>query len=132
MRATWDRSRVIAVLARLKDDGISVEQMRKMAGAHRATIYRWMDGAVQPDWVHVRNLAWAIYPRRPDDARELIDASGWPWQDPPEPQPEPLVAPELAESLRRNAPEDAEEIIAELERRRAARLSEPREGQAAS
>lgn len=101
-----------------------------MAHVNRATIYRWIGGEVTPDWIPVRTLAWAVFPRQPDLARELVEASGWPWQEPPEPAPEPLVAPELAESLRRYAPDDAEDIIAELERRRSA--SAPRADPAAS
>jgi AcrR family transcriptional regulator len=132
MRRTWDRTRVIAVLVELRDNGITVQQMSKMAGVTRATIYRWIGGEVTPDWIPVRTLAWAIWPRYPNQARELVEASGWPWQEPPEPEPEPLVDPEVAEILRRRYPDEADELIAELERRRAARLSERSGGQEAS
>src|SRR4051812_22015242 len=107
MRARWDRARVIAILKSLRDEhGISVAQMAKMAGAGPGTVYRWMgEGGIdapQPTRVLVQNLAWAIERRHPELARQLVQAAGHPWEDAPEAEPEPLVAPELAESLRRN------------------------------
>lgn len=108
MQRTWDRARVIAVLGTLKDDGISAQRMAKMAGVNRSTIYRWMAGEVAPEYVPVRALAWALWPRHPDLARELTEASGWPWQEPSEaersPPPTPmeeLLGTEEAEQVRR-------------------------------
>jgi predicted DNA-binding transcriptional regulator AlpA len=137
MRQRWDRSRVIAILKGLRDDkGISVTQMAAMAGVSQPqTVYRWMgEGGVpapQPSRIPVQDLAWAILPRYPELARDLVRAAGHPWEDPPELPPEPLVAPELAASLRRYAPDEADEIIAELERVRAARRAAPPDSQAA-
>lgn len=127
MRARWDRDRVIAILKSLRDEhGISVAQMAKLAGVSQpGTVYRWMgEGGIdapQPTRVPLQNLAWAIERRHPQLARDLVRAAGHPWEDAPAPEPEPLVAPELAESLRRYAPEQAEQVIAELERLRGAR-----------
>jgi transcriptional regulator with XRE-family HTH domain len=146
MRQRWDRSRVIAILKSLRDEhGFSVAQMAKMAGVGPGTVYRWMgEGGIdppQPTRIPIQNLAWAIERRHPELARQLVKAAGHPWEDRPEGEQEPLVSEELAESFRRSVPEDAEWIIAERERRRAARLAgqpeapehrEQREGQAAS
>lgn len=138
MRKTWDPPRVMTVLSTLKDNGVSVREMTRLSGANRSTVYRWMSGdGGKPDYVLISNLAQGIWRRWPDLAQELVVASGWPWQEPTDLPPEPLVAPELAESLRKHLPPDeAEEIIAELERRRAGPGSpaaqEPRSGQAAS
>lgn len=131
MQRREDRPRVMTVLAALRDSGVSAQQMSRMANVNRATIYRWIAGEVTPDWIPVRTLAWALWRQYPEEARELVEASGWPWQEPPEPEPEPLVDPEVAEILRRRYPGDADELIAELERREAARR-EGGEGQAAS
>lgn len=142
MQRTWDPRRVMAALSTLKDNGVSVREMTRLSGANRSTIYRWMrDGDGQPDYVLVSRLAQGIWRRWPDLARELVEASGWPWQE-PDLEPEPLVAPELAEALRRHVPDDAGDIIArleraELERRHAAAGGrsagqEPRTGPAAS
>jgi hypothetical protein len=79
----------------------------------------------------VQLLAARIWPRYPDVARELVEASGYPWREPDD-EPEPLVDPEVAAILRRRYPEDAAEFIAELERREAGRRGAGREGQAAS
>lgn len=132
MRRNWDRARVIAILSALRDDGLSVEQMRKMAGVNRSTIYRWLGqggiDAPQPDRVSVQALAWAVMARYPDQARELVRAAGHPWEDAPEGEPEPLVDPEVAEMLRRRYPGEADELIAELERR----ITGSRGGQEAS
>ena len=127
MRARWDRARVIAILKSLRDaEGISVAQMAKLAGVSQpGTVYRWMgEGGVdapQPTRIPIQHLAWAIEPRYPDLARELVRAAGHPWEEPPDPQPEPLVDPEVAAILRRRHPDDADELIAELERREARR-----------
>jgi transcriptional regulator with XRE-family HTH domain len=123
---------VKAVLAALENAGIGRRQLSEISGVDHSTIGRWARGDVKPSYPGVRNLAWGIWRRYPELARELVEASGWPWQEPPEPEPEPLIDPEVAEILRRRYPDEAEEYIAELERRRAARLSGPREGQEAS
>lgn len=97
-----------------------VDQMRKMAGVNRATIYRWISGEVKPDWIPVRTLAWALWPRYPDQARELVEASGWPWQEPPEedlPPPERL-SDQTKAAIRRDLADDpvlAEQVIAYTE-----------------
>jgi hypothetical protein len=110
--------------------------MRKMAGVNRSTVYRWLgEGGIdapQPERIAIQGLAWAILPRSPELARDLVRAAGHPWEDPPESEPEPLVDPEVAEALRRHYPGEADDLIAELERRRAARLTGQSEGQAAS
>lgn len=112
----------MTVLSTLRDNGVSVREMTRLSGANRSTVYRWMSGdGGQPDYVLVSRLAEGIWRHYPQLARELVEASGWPWTEPPEPEPEPLVDPEVAAILRRRYPDDAAELIAELGRREAAR-----------
>jgi transcriptional regulator with XRE-family HTH domain len=87
MQKTWDPPRVMAALRTLRDDnGVSVREMTRLSGANRSTIYRWMrDGEGQPEYALVNRLAQGIWYRWPDLARELVEASGWPWQEPGRP-----------------------------------------------
>ena len=124
----WSGTRVAAALARLEDAGYPQSRMARLTGVSQSTINRWGRGIVRPGYDAVRRLAAAVWRRHPDIARELVEASGYAWSDPSDAPPEPLVDPEVAEMLRRRYPEEADEFIAELERR----LSEPREDQAAS
>jgi transcriptional regulator with XRE-family HTH domain len=137
----WSGSRVAAVLARLEDAGYSQSRISRISRIGQATISRWSRGENRPSYDGARRLAVAIWRQHPDLAQEMMEASGYPWQEPADAPSEPLVAPELADSLRRSLDEDAEWVIAELERRRAERRAgqpaaqeppEPREGQAAS
>ena len=126
----WSGDRVAAALARLEGAGYPQSRMARLAGVSPSTINRWGRGRVRPGYDAARRLAAATWHRHPAEARELVEASGYAWSQPSAPPPEPLVAPELAAELRRRHPEDAEYVIAELERRRAERLGEPRGGQA--
>jgi transcriptional regulator with XRE-family HTH domain len=119
MHDGWSKARVISVLAALEDAGIGRRELSKIAGVDHSSIGRWARGDVQPGYQPVRRLAAGIWRRHPGLARELVEASGWPWQE-PRLEPEPLVDPELAAALRKHVPGDAEDIIAELERRRSA------------
>lgn len=95
MRQTWDEARVTAVLAALKDNGVSVQNMTRWSGLHRSTIYRWMRGdGGQPDYHHVGRLAEALWRRGyAGPARELSEASGYAWAEPQdEPEPDPVPA----------------------------------------
>jgi transcriptional regulator with XRE-family HTH domain len=96
----------MAVTGTLKDNGISVAQMVRMSGANRSTIYRWMTGAGgQPDYNLVNNLARAVWRRYPDQARELVEASGYAWAE-PEPESEPPPIPPEVLQVINDAPRD--------------------------
>lgn len=130
MNEEWSGTRVAAVLARLEDAGYSQSRISRLARIGQATISRWSRGENRPSYDGARRLAVAIWPRHPDLAQELVTASGYAWAE-PDSQPEPLVHPELAEMLRRHAPDEADRIIAALERARSGQVSEPGGGQAA-
>jgi hypothetical protein len=134
MHGGWSGTRVAAAMAVLKDAGMGDQLIANLAGTSRATANRWARGANRPDHDSVQRLAARIWAKHPDVARELVEASGYPWREPSD-EPEPLVDPQLVDALRKYAPAEAEEVIAELERKRAARLSAPHEageGRAAS
>jgi hypothetical protein len=108
MRRTWDRARVMASLAALKDAGVSVPKMSRMARANRSTIYRWVGGEVAPDYELVHNLAYAIWPHHPALARELVEASGYAWVEPDaEPEPEPIPR-EVLDVIRKTYPPEVQ------------------------
>lgn len=109
MRRTWDRSRVITVLAAIKDNGMTIPRMSKASGVTRSTLYRWAAGEVQPDYGKVYSLAYAVHPRHPDLARELVEASGYAWAEPTEaPEPEP-IPPEVLDYIRNSGRYDREQ-----------------------
>lgn len=110
MHQTWDATRVMAVLATVKDNGMSVKEMTQLSGANRSTIYRWMSGGEgQPDYDLVNRLARAIWRRHPELARELVEASGYAWAEPAdEPEPEPLIPPEVLAALESAYADDPE------------------------
>lgn len=132
MNEEWSGPRVAAVLARLEDAGYSQSRISRLARIGQATISRWSRGENRPNYDGVRRLAVAVWGQHPDLAQELVEASGYPWTKPPEPPPEPLVDPEVAAIIRQRHPELAEEHIAGMEAREAARLSGRHAGQAAS
>lgn len=122
----WNPPRLAATISALKDAGYTRERIGTLAGIHKSQVSRWASGEQRPRYDAAMMLAGRLRAEQhPGLADEFIAAAGYS----SEPQPEPLVAPELAASLRRYAPEDADRIIAELERIRAARLARP--GQAA-
>ncbi|HEY3883024.1 MAG TPA: hypothetical protein VGM12_30930 [Trebonia sp.] len=100
----------MAVLATVKDNGMSVKEMTQLSGANRSTIYRWMSGGEgQPDYDLVNRLARAIWRRHPELARELVEASGYAWAEPAdEPEPEPLIPPEVLAALESAYADDPE------------------------
>lgn len=125
MHETWDATRVMAVLATVKDNGMSVREMTQLSGANRSTIYRWMSGAEgQPDYDLVNRLARAIWRRHPDLARELVEASGYAWAEPTG-EPEPVdvlaevwgkdIADRVRSEVRKRAPRDAEAVLRGIE-----------------
>jgi transcriptional regulator with XRE-family HTH domain len=128
----WSGTRVAAALARLGDSGYTQSRLARMAGVNRSAINRWSRAENRPGYDAVRRLAVAVWRAHPDIARELVEASGYPWQEPAELPPEPLVDPEVAEIIRHRHPGLAEEYIAHMEAREAARLSGQSGGQAAS
>lgn len=125
MHETWDAARVMAVLATLKDNGVSVREMTRLSGANRSTIYRWMSaGDGQPDYAIVNRLARAVWRQHPDLARELVEASGYAWAEPTG-EPEPVdvlaevwgqdVAGMVRAEVRKRVPQQAEAILRAIE-----------------
>lgn len=117
---------MMTVLAALKDNGASVQKMTQWSGLHRSTIYRWMRGdKAQPDYGSVYALAAALWRRGyAAQARELVEAFGFPWAEPdPAPAP-PLIDPQVEADIRRLAesPEEAEELLAAMRERRLRKL----------
>lgn len=112
MSATWSGPRLAAAIAGLKDTGMNESQIARAAGVGRSTVNRWARGANRPDHDPVRRLAAAVFRRRPDIARELVEASGYPWTEPDAaPEPPPIPADVLAVIRQRYTPEQQEEII---------------------
>jgi transcriptional regulator with XRE-family HTH domain len=122
------RSRQAVAFAAVEAAGLSKTDIGRIAGVHRSQVSRWVSGEQRPSYERTMRLAAHLRRDRPDLADEIISATGY-GGDPP---PDPLVDPEVAAILRRRYPEDAEEYIAELERRRAERLRTEPGDQAAS
>lgn len=125
MHETWDATRVMAVLATIKDNGVSVREMTQLSGANRSTIYRWSGGTEgQPDYDLVNRLARAIWRRHPELARELVEASGYAWAEPTG-EPEPVdvlaevwgkdIADRVRKEVRKRVPREAEAILRAIE-----------------
>lgn len=117
---------MIAVLSTLKDAGTGAPEIARLANVSRATAYRWIGGQVAPDYIPVRTLAWAIWREHPDEARELVEASGWPWQEPDETEAPPWTpldeffgsaeeAEEVREKIRRHKGAEADYWISAIE-----------------
>lgn len=122
----WSGPRVAAALARLEDAGYSQSRTGRLAGVGQSTISRWGKGKVRPGYDAVRRLAVAVWRPHPDVARELVEASGYPWQEPSEqslPPPDPLAdllgsaadADEVRAKIRRRKGADADWYISALE-----------------
>lgn len=114
------------VLTTLKDNGTSVQRMTEWSGLHRSTIYRWMRGdKAEPDYDSVYALAAPLWRRGyATQARELVEAFGYPWAEPdPDPAP-PLIDPEAEAAIRSAAEsdEEAEELLAAMRKRRMEKL----------
>jgi len=93
MHEEWSKARVIAALAALDDAGLGRRKLSEIAGVDHSTIGRWARGRVKPDYSRVRRLALGVWHSHPQLARELVEASGYPWADPTEaeaPPPTPL------------------------------------------
>ena len=104
------------VTERIAVRGWSVVELTRHARVSRPTVYGWRDNPGKPQAAPVNAVADALgIPRERALRLAGIIAS--------EPGPEPLVEPEVAEALRRHYPDEADELIAELERRRRERLS---------
>lgn len=122
----WSATRIAAALAKLEDAGHSQPGMARLAGVSQSTVNRWSRGRVQPGYGAVRKLAVAVWRKHPGLARELVEASGYPWAEPTEaPAPPPVPADVLAVIEKRYPPERQAEIIRMLER-----FSEPDEATA--
>lgn len=109
----WSAARIAAALARLEDKGLSQPKMARLAGVSQSTVNRWSRGRVQPGYSAVRKLAVAVWRGHPDEARELVEASGYAWaepQDSPDPPPELDDDTELMERLRRAYRNDPEMV----------------------
>jgi transcriptional regulator with XRE-family HTH domain len=119
------RSRQAAAFAAVEAAGLSKTDIGRIAGVHRSQVSRWVSGEQRPSYERTMRLAAYLRREHPALAEEVITAAGYGG----DPDPEPLVDPELAAALRKHVPDDAEEIIAELERRRS---DGPRGGQEAS
>lgn len=115
----WSASRVAAVLASLKDAGITESRLARMAGVNRSQVNRWSRGENRPGYDAARRLAVAVYRDHPDLARELVAASGYVWAEPQDvPEPDPLVPQEVLEVLERvykGEPEQLREAVRALE-----------------
>lgn len=105
MSATWSGARLAAAIARLKDAGMTESHIARLAAVGRATVNRWARGANRPDYDAIRRLAAAVFRNHPAIARELVEASGYPWSEPAElPEPDALadvLGEDAAERLRR-------------------------------
>lgn len=127
----WSASRIAAALARLEDTGLSQPEMARQAGVSQSTVNRWSRGKVRPGYDAVRRLAVAVWRKQPELARELVEASGYPWAEPDAaPDPPPIPA-DVLEVIRKNYdPDEQAEIIEMLTELSAGRdgLTEPGEG----
>jgi transcriptional regulator with XRE-family HTH domain len=94
--------------------GWSKAQLADRAGISRPTVDNWRTNPRAPQARSVNAVADVLGISR-ERALRLAGVI-------PDPEPEPLVDPEVAAILRRRYPDEAEELIAELERRRAERL----------
>ena len=120
----WSAPRVAAAIAKLEDAGNPQPKMARMADVSQSTVNRWARGKVRPGPDVVRRLAAALWPKQPELARELVEASGYPWVEPQaEPEPPDVMAEawgsEIADSVRREvrkrAPREAEAILRAIE-----------------
>jgi transcriptional regulator with XRE-family HTH domain len=90
--------------------------MSRRSGVTRSTIYRWMAGEVQPDYGKAYSLAYAVHPRYPGLARDLVEASGYAWAEPTEAPEPPRIPPDVLAAIeKRYPPERQAEIIEMLE-----------------
>ena len=105
----WSATRIAAALAKLEDAGHSQPAMARLAGVSQSTVNRWSRGKVQPGYTAVRKLAVALWRKQPELARELVEASGYPWAEPTEaPQPPP-IPPEVLDYIRNSGRYDREQ-----------------------
>jgi transcriptional regulator with XRE-family HTH domain len=114
----WSAGRLAAAIAKLEDAGNPQPKMARMAGVSQSTLNRWARGQVRPGPDVVRRLADALWRRYPDLARELVEASGYPWIEPePAPEPEPIPDDVMAfiRESGRYSPEQQAEIITMLQ-----------------
>lgn len=118
MHGEWSGTRIAAAITALKVSGFSEQRIGRLAGVNRSTANRWARGINRPDNDAVRRLAAALWRRHPREARELVEASGYPWAEPvAAPEPEPSISPALLAAVRREVdPADQERVIAALER----------------
>jgi len=114
---SWNPRRLSAAIGALKGAGYTRERIGALAGVHKSQVSRWASGEQRPTYDTAARLAGRLRAEQPGLADEVIAAAGYS----PDPQPEPLVDPEVAAILRRRHPDDADELIAELERREARR-----------
>jgi transcriptional regulator with XRE-family HTH domain len=115
MHGEWSGTRIAAAIAALKATGLSDQRIGKLAGVNRSTANRWARGLNRPDHDAVRQLAARIWREHPDIARELVEASGYPWAEPTE-----VEAPWTPLDEFFGSAEDAEEVRAKIRRHKGA------------
>ena len=124
----WSASRVAAALAKLGDSGIPQTRLARMAGVNRSQVNRWSRGENRPGYDPVRRLAVALWQKQPEIARELVEASGYPWTEPdavPEPPP---IPPDVLAVIRQRYNEKQQAEIIEMLTELAAPGEPPEEG----
>lgn len=119
----WSAPKVAAALARLEDAGYAQPQMARLADVSQSTVNRWSRGRVQPGYSNVTRLAAAVWRHHPALARELVEASGYGWSEPAEPEPVDVlaevwgqdVADMVRAEVRKRVPQQAEAILRAIE-----------------
>lgn len=86
-----------------------------MAGVNRSQVNRWSRGENRPSHDAVRRLAAAVWREHPRLARELVEASGYPWTEPAAVPKPSIPADVLAVIRKRYSPEQQREVIEMLE-----------------
>ena len=128
----WSGAGVAAALARLDDAGYSQATLARLTGINQSTLSRW-GKKVRPGYSNVRKVAVTVWRDEPDLARQLVEASGYPWAEPTETEAPPQTpvereygkewADDLRHKIRAVKGRDAEYFISAVEQA----LTEPPE-----
>jgi transcriptional regulator with XRE-family HTH domain len=109
----WSASRFAAALGALEDAGLTQSRLARLAGVHRSQVNRWSRGENRPGYDPVRRLAVATWRQHPGIARELVEASGYPWAEPA--ATEPPIPPDVLRVISRYySPDQQREVIEKL------------------